>query len=104
MGILRSKAASPPINPPSTHELRVLPYQRTTAAPAMRTSAAATAFIEPGVLSELPRPSMGIKDQLHCPISMQCSCFRVYQTLEKSTRGRARDESHKHKIEAPNST
>src|SRR5712691_4333277 len=44
--MLSSKAANPPINPPTTQELSVLPYQRTTAAPAMSTNAVATALID----------------------------------------------------------
>jgi hypothetical protein len=48
MGILRSNAASPPINPPSTQELRVLAKARTIAAPIRSTNAKAAAFINIG--------------------------------------------------------
>nr|BBH95639.1 hypothetical protein KTA_38380 [Thermogemmatispora argillosa] len=45
MGILSSKAANPPIRPPSTQEFKVFPNHRTTAAPATSTNATAAALI-----------------------------------------------------------
>src|SRR5713101_9744340 len=45
MGILSSNAARPPISPPITHELSILPNQRTTAAPTMSTNATAAVLI-----------------------------------------------------------
>src|SRR5579863_220007 len=45
MGMLSSKAANPPTNPPRIHEFNKLPYQRTTAAPRISTSATAAALM-----------------------------------------------------------
>jgi hypothetical protein len=45
--MLISKAASPPIKPPSTQELSVLANIRSTAAPTMSTNATAAALIGP---------------------------------------------------------